>query len=312
MEALLEKAVMPNFLVIGAGKSGTTSLNDYLAQHPDIYMSPVKEPNYFALKNESPLSSLSDPEQMYHYPQAVYKREAYEQLFEDVRGEQVIGEVSPMYLYNPEAPIAIDQEIPNVRLVAILRDPVDRLYSRYMHLARDNRLGSLSLDSLFDKDSLWWRRPDLIPEGFYGEYLQRYLLIFPREQIKLFTFNDFKQNTREVLREIYEFLGVDASFEPQVTVRRNKSGVIKNPLINAVLGGNGTLKRKLENMLPSAMSWVKKQPVLNKGLTHLRNQFLKYDPLNSNLRCKIYQDIYAQDIARLEKLTTLDLTAWKC
>src|SRR5918997_468574 len=117
---------LPNFLIIGAMKSGTTALYYYLEQHPQIYMSPVKEPNFFCSGGQEGWESKS-----------VTRIRAYQYLFKDVSDEKAIGEASHCYLYEPQAVARIQEHLPDAKLVAILRNPVDRAYSHFLHMVRN-------------------------------------------------------------------------------------------------------------------------------------------------------------------------------
>src|SRR5437868_623089 len=107
---------LPNFLIIGAAKAGTTSLHHYLRQHPDVYMGP-REPRYFAREGADAESPV------------IRTRDVYEQLFDGVTTEHAIGEGSPQYLNHPIAPDEIAAELPDVKLIVSLRNPADRAYS---------------------------------------------------------------------------------------------------------------------------------------------------------------------------------------
>ncbi len=129
---------LPNFLVIGATKSGTTSLYTYLKQHPEVYM-PMKEPNFFALEGREP-PFFRGPEGWKEPSQKrITDLEGYRTLFAGASGEKAMGEVSPLYLYAPQAAYRIRRYVPEAKLVAILRNPVERAYSAYMHLVREDR-----------------------------------------------------------------------------------------------------------------------------------------------------------------------------
>src|SRR5215218_4707583 len=121
---------MPNFLIIGAGKSGTTSLYHYLGQHPEVFMSPMKEPKFFCFEGERPnFRGPGDDEEINR--KCVTTIDAYRALFDGVACEKAVGEASSMYLYYPKAPERIDHHVAGVRLIAVLRNPVDRAYSSY-------------------------------------------------------------------------------------------------------------------------------------------------------------------------------------
>ena len=126
---------LPNFLVIGAAKSGTTSFFTYLGQHPDIFISPVKDPNFFAFSGESPLDyHISDIPWVLG---SVRKIENYKALFSRATFHSAIGEASGTYLFHPRAAERIYRFIPDAKLIAILRNPVDRAYSAWlMHQRR--------------------------------------------------------------------------------------------------------------------------------------------------------------------------------
>ena len=126
---------MPNFLMVGAQKCGTPSLYYYLKQHPQIYMSPVKEAHFFDVEEgEKP-----DFRRASHSSRPVSGIEDYRALFAGVKDETAIGEASPSYVYIPEAPRRIRSRLPDAKLIAILRDPADRAYSAFLHTSRSGR-----------------------------------------------------------------------------------------------------------------------------------------------------------------------------
>jgi len=114
--------VWPNFFIVGAPRAGTTSLYFYLKQVPEVYLSPVKEPNYFSVK------IIPDD----HYLLPIRNKKNYLKLFEKVKDEKAIGEASPSYLEDPETPYLISQDVSDARIIAILRDPVERAFSHYL------------------------------------------------------------------------------------------------------------------------------------------------------------------------------------
>ena len=122
---------LPNFLIIGAAKGGTTSLYHYLNQHPQVYMSPMKEPRFFALENEK--LNFQNPDKAINKTSVTSLSEYYK-LFDGVTNETAIGEASPLYMYSTKAVERIAHYVPTAKLIAILRNPVDRAYSCYKHL----------------------------------------------------------------------------------------------------------------------------------------------------------------------------------
>lgn len=117
---------LPNFIVGGALKAGTTSLNYYLKQHPDVYMCPLKEPRYFAYEIDNPDHVQG---RGLYFPIKTW--EQYTTLFAEAGEQSVIGEVSPHYMISPIAPQGIHDRLPNVKLLFSLRQPVKRAYSVY-------------------------------------------------------------------------------------------------------------------------------------------------------------------------------------
>ncbi len=118
---------MPNFLIVGAMKCGTTALYYYLEQHPQIFMSPVKEPNFFCFEGREGLDSGN----------SITDIAAYRGLFRGVSSERAIGEASHCYLYEPRAVERIKHYTPDARLIAILRSPIERAYSHFLHAVRN-------------------------------------------------------------------------------------------------------------------------------------------------------------------------------
>ncbi|HEX6473777.1 MAG TPA: sulfotransferase, partial [Candidatus Limnocylindria bacterium] len=129
---------LPNFLVIGAAKSGTTALWSLLRQHPQVFMPALKEPHHFAFDADQPAPQFRGPGANLHRD-AVTGTDAYRALFADAGEALAVGEASATYLYVAASVERIRAAIPDARLVAILRQPADRAYSSYLHLKRQGR-----------------------------------------------------------------------------------------------------------------------------------------------------------------------------
>lgn len=300
----------PNFLVIGAGKSGTTSLYEYLNDHPEVFMSQVKETNFFALEGEELIDSNEDPEQMHHYPWSVTEYGAYQELFADVTNEKAVGEVSPMYMYSDKAALSIKERLPKVKLIAILRQPVDRLYSRYMHLARENRTPTSKFEDALDENSIWWKRNDLVQEGFYHSHLNKYFELFPKDQIKIVLYEDFRSEPKQVLKEIYDFIGVDSNYLPNVETEFNVSGLIKNKNIDYLIGQNSMVKQWIQSISPPITSYLSSNKQVKAWTNKMRNKNLNRPSLSQELKGKI-NEIYKNEIDNLQSLINRDLTHWQ-
>ena len=269
---------LPNFLIIGASRSGTTSLYAYFRQHPDIYMSPVKEPMYYW------------PEGSAEYDYGVTTREAYERLFDGVTTERAIGEASPQYLRGATAPERIAADLPGVRLIVSLRNPADRAYSSYLGRLRGGKERRGVAEAL---------RPDgyYCQTSVYYPQLVRYFERFDRARIKVIIFEDLAARTHEVLRELYEFLGVDPAFVADTTPQ-NAGAVPKNVTVNAMFWKIvGRVKRVV--------------PIRNTGIAGRlhRRMVKKPEPLPAEIRGELL-DYFRDDVARTSALIGRDLSPW--
>jgi hypothetical protein len=248
---------LPNFLIIGAAKSGTTSLAAYLEQHSEVFFCPEKEPNYFALAGESlPHAGPASPETLYEliYAYSVTDYQEYLSLFEGVGGQKAIGEASVRYLYYPEAPRRIRSEIPDVRLVAILREPVSRLYSHYC-MNVQYQLEPLSLpDAIAEEkaraEANWGWDWHYVNMSLYSKQLKRYFDLFDRGQIKVFLYDDFVNEPLAVYQEICRHIGVDDRFIPDMSYRGKAAYRPRNLVIDRWLHWPRAAKTGLERYIP--------------------------------------------------------------
>lgn len=217
--------MLPNFLIIGAQKAATTSLHSYIDQHPDIYMSPKKEPFYFTHTGMNmPGNNM------------VTELEDYKMLFSGRTNEKIVGESSTTYLACPWTPRLIHETIPEVKMVAILRNPIDRAWSQFkMHRRKGVNTFSNNFDEALAQfrvrergDEKW--ETGYVEMGMYHKQLMRYYSYFKQEQIKLFLYDDILDNLSEVLTQIFDFLQVDPDVSMDVNYRRNTSSTKKSNL----------------------------------------------------------------------------------
>ena len=247
---------LPNFVVVGTAKGGTTALYWYLAEHPEVFMSPVKETNFFAW-NLDPQGRLlyGDPD-VHRFP--VKTLEEYEALFAGAGAARAIGEASPLYLESPQAPGRIRSLLPEARIVATLRHPVDRAYSDYqMYLRRRGRV----LDPTRDlSPSAPWARPDSrwMQVSCYHDQLARYYQAFPRERIHVLLFDDIRKSAVEATRGVYRFLGIDSTFAPDTETPHAAGGIPASPLLEGLLT-RSPLSAALRRWVPTeAANWVRR------------------------------------------------------
>lgn len=299
----------PDFLIIGAGKSGTTSLYYHLKAHPQVFVPEVKETNFFALAGEKLLNPDEDPDEMNYYPWSVTQWEEYQNLFSKAKAAQVKGEVSPMYLYHPNAVSNIQKYAPNAKLIAILRQPAERLYSRYQHLARDNRKPTENFEDALIPGNIWWKRNDLVQEGFFYNHLSKYYKAFPENQIKVFLYEELRDNPSMVMKSIYQFIGVDENFKPELKTQYNASGEIKNKLLDNFIGRKSGLLSTLKKAFPGGYNSLKQNRMLKKTLNSFRNKNLIKVDLTPESKAKI-TGLYKEDILKLQDLLKKDLSKW--
>jgi len=272
---------LPNFLIIGAGKSGTTSLYHYLGEHPEVFVSPIKETNFFVAdgrrSEDHPVQSVAE----------------YEALFEGVTSEHAIGEASPAYLDSPTAAARIAELLPNARLIAILRNPVDRAWSDYLMRIRER-------DEVRAPDEAFTDDAPFVRQGFYSERVERFTSRFAADQIRFFSFDDFSTDAVGVTRRCYEFLGVDPSFQPNVEVRHNAGWSPRNRALHTVLKSR-VLRRTLKPVVPQAAR------NLVRGLAERAGTENPSIPANLEERLR---QLYRDDLGRVSDLTGLDVSTW--
>jgi sulfotransferase family protein len=290
--------MLPNFIVIGAAKAGTTPLYWYLAEHPSVFMSRVKETNYFAygLDHEGRLL-YGDPE-VHKFP--VRSLRDYEKLFAGATGAVAIGEASPIYLECPQAAARIREQLPTARIICSIRHPVDRAYSDYL---MDLRHRGQRFDPARDLTTASvWARPDShwMQISRYHEQLARYFEAFPRAQINVFLFDDLKRSPQGVMRDLYRFLGVDSSFVPDFGTPHNVGGLPSSMLLEGVLT-SGALRSVAGAWVPKrAANWVRR----------LRTRNLRQaPPLPAELR-KELTSRFRDDIQRTGELLERNLDHW--
>lgn len=297
---------LPNFLVIGAAKSGTSSLYMYLKQHPEIYMSPVKEPHFFSFDDESKMTK--GPGDPIH--EAITNFDDYQAQFDGVTDEKAIGEASTSYLYRPESPERIHAMLPDAKLIVILRNPVDRAFSAYMHVVRDKRETSKDFAEALTKEESrktagWEPIWHFTSVGHYYEQLKRYYDLFPKEQIRVYLYEDLNRDQENLLTDIYQYLDVDPTFKPGSTARYNASGQIKS---ETALKASKWLFSK-----PNPIRWFSRKVIpeswrLNFA-TWVRRSNLKRQEMPAKVRRQLQSD-FTDEIKQLENLIGRDLSAW--
>lgn len=300
--------VLPNFLVIGAGKGGTTSLHRWLGAHPQVYVTRIKETNYFAYEafERAPDASELPPGRP---PFPVRSWNEYLELFEGAGTFEARGEISPTYLAWPSVPERIAARLPDVRLIAILRHPVDRAYSSYLMHSRDGREHRSFAEAIRQEleggadHSLAYGQLNYLRIGFYHEHLTRYWERFGAERIHVELFDDLRTDPRRLLSRVCRFLAVDGSFEPDLSIRLNPSGLPRNRLFALLLRKNRA-SRAMRSLIPDAVA-----PRVERAFDRWRAGQLVRPPLDPALRSDLIE-LYRNDISHLARRLGRDLSGW--
>jgi hypothetical protein len=294
---------MPNFLVIGAMKGGTTSLHRYLGQHPDIFMSRVKEPKFFARQSvmEMKLFAGRTPD--------VRDFAEYRALFDEAGSHAARGEATPLYLCDSRAPAEIRRHIPDAKLIAILRQPVDRAYSAYV-MKRRQGLEHLEFeDALAEEPNRIAKRWDYSWHyaglSRYTEQLERYYGLFGRTQIKVILSDDLLRDTRGVLQDLFRFLGVDDSFEPDVSTRHNEAALSRSPRLYRWLIRPSAVREGAKRILPAGAQQLWRR--ISRASLQLNER--PAPRLAPSIRERLTRE-WTGEIQSLQALIGQDLTRW--
>lgn len=294
--------ILPNFFILGAQKCGTDALYDALQRHPDVHMSPNKEPAFFSMDEALPDFRIPTPGYKHRL---VYDRSKYLRQFADASGQRAIGEASAIYLssYFPDRTAArIRRDVPHARLIALLRQPADRAYSAFnFYRARDlEPLNDFNAALAAESERI---RTNEIPDirhranGFYYANLTPYFDLFRREQIRVYLYDDLRSNPRSVLQDICRFLDIDDQVELDLH-QRNVT----------YLNRSQRLWRFLERPTPQQMRWRKRIPAAAAQQLLRWNQF-RPPPLDPALRRSLTQE-FRDDILHLQQLIDRDLSHW--
>lgn len=295
---------LPNFLHVGAAKTGTTSLYHYLRQHPDVFMSPKKGPEFFVSRFRNGFGKGpgdgSKP--------VVSDFQTYEALFDGAGDARIVGESSVGYLYHHEEAIPLISEyLGEPRILITLRNPVDLAYSCYMHIRRQKR-ETLSFEQGLEAEEQRFR------EGWHYQWLYRRVGLFASQvaayqehfsHVKVALSEDLKQDPAQYMEELYAFLGVDAGFRPDTSVNYNEGGIPRHDMLFRLLIGNTKTRPKSVKLLGRFMN----EDRLLRRREKLKSRMISKEPMDPSTR-RTLLDSYREDIHRLEKLIGRDLSAW--
>lgn len=274
---------------------------DYLRQHPDVFMSPVKEPGYFG-------KDLGIPE-------SVETEAEYLKLFAGARGQKCIGEGSTWYLCSNDAAREIQEFNPDAKILIMLRNPVDMIHSLHSYLIwmgwetiedfsealdaeNDRRAGRRIPYPLYPVKPLLYR--EMVK---YNEQVGHYLETFDVEQVKVIIFDDFKRDAALAFRETCEFVGIDPNFQP-VIEKVNENRSVRNPRLHQLLmRPDPRLKRLIRGLMPQSM-----RARAGEKLILMNSQTASRQTLPDEIRCRL-QEEFTPDVEALSELLNRDLLA---
>lgn len=288
-----------DFICIGPERSGTTWLYQCLKEHPGVCMSEPKELSYF---NSSQSFWRKDLVGTTKYSPDL---KGYREHFSHCVGGKVYGEVTPEYIHSPEVPERLKKHFPHVKLIAILRDPTERLFSHYMYTKLKGVYAVPSFEEVVEQEK------EFVDAGMYFKHLQNYLAHFPKEQLLVLFYDDIEKRPKELLKEVFSFVGVDAS-------------VIPSSATTTINSAGATLTRKRLLSVRNALQKIpfgsyiialfKKTPLHKKLLTRadtrLGTATASYGSMDPKMRTKLHT-LYAEDIRALEQFTGRDLSHWR-
>lgn len=293
---------LPNFLIIGAPKGGTTSIFNYLRQHPQVFLCPVKEAGFFwasgaPMRIEGPGAELLKP-------RIVSDRQRYEALFESAGSRKAVGEASVRYLSEPRSPELIYELIPQAKLIASLRQPADRAFSSFVRNLRDGLEPCRDFGSAIAKERQGkrqgWVFGRYLDKGFYHRSLERYLAFFERRQLFISLFEDLLEDPHALLKRMFRFLEVDDSIEVDLSRHHNPSGVIRNPALRLFWTHTSKIKGLARPLIPAG---------LRQKASEWMIRDLEKPPFPAELRQEL-TDYYREDIEKLQDLIGRDLSGW--
>jgi hypothetical protein len=309
---------LPNFFIIGAPKAGTTSLYHYLDQHPQIYMSSVKEPHFFAteIREENYAAELrpgiardtrrlrrflAGPMHQKRFGGIVSDWQDYMRLFANANGASALGEASVGYLWSPTAPELIADRFPDAKILVMLRDPVDRAYSQYLH-GRGNGMIRWSFREHVQRNLRCRSRQfsihyPFLEFGLYSQQLSRYVQRFGRN-VWVGFHADFKRRPLDVVQNICRFLGIDPVFSPDIACRHMEAEVPRMSVI-------GWLKRSGAWQAAASLTPSRLRPAIRRAL------MCKPESTRVNSADRRYLiDFYREDIYKLADLLNRELDVW--
>jgi hypothetical protein len=305
------RMTLPNFFIVGAAKGGTTALYYYLSRQPDVFMSGLKEPHFFAYEGARPTPvGVGD---QYLIDSAVIDIESYERLFEGAR-QRAIGEASTGYLFYPHVAARIAARLPRAKIIAVLRDPAERAFSAFTYLRREGREVLKDFEAALDAEpsrraSGWAPLWSYVEGGRYARQLEPYYAAFPSDQIKVVLSEDLEADTRGVVGEVLRFLGIDAPVVGDLEARFNVSGEPRSQSLNRLyrfLSQPHPIKPPVAAVLPVRV----RKELVGRSRSFIERINQRKVSMPAAARARVCRTLYDDTVA-LEHMLGRDLTSWR-
>jgi hypothetical protein len=298
--------MMPNFFLVGAARSGTSSLDQYLSQHPEIYMAPRKETHFFAADFLPPRFTGPGDDRLNRL--LIRDEGQYAQLFAGAVGAQAIGESSAFYLCFPGTAERIAHAIPDAKIIMILREPAERAHSAYRFLMGRETLGfAEALDREEERkqagfEPMWW----YTELGRYYGQVKHYLEVFGGRQVKVLLYDDLFVNLEQTLRDVFTFLGVKEDVVIDTSVRYNVAGVPKVRGLYTLLDHFIYSPTPPEKLVKSLVPLPLRRAWASKAIGALTRRV----PVDPQVHAQL-QPYFAEEVGKLEELLHRDLVCWR-
>ena len=310
----MSQAARPNFFLVGAPKCGTTSMHEYLQRHPDVFMPFYKEPHYFGADLDGS-----------RFRQFRGKPERYLKLFRDARDEKRIGESSPWYLASESAAEEIHAFDPNAKIIIMLRNPVDMMYSMWSQFRysgneqietfeaaltaeADRRDGKRIRRAAHCLTGLQYRRM-----ARFSSQVRRYFDRFGRANVKVIIFDDFRADTAAVYRDTLDFLEIDSSFHTRFDIVNPNKEVRLEWLQRLIISSGFSLmllKDRLTYLATThSLAPYRYRTRAVKGMIAVYTKYERRSPLTADLRRRLNAELKAE-IDQLSALLDRDLSHW--
>lgn len=299
----------PNFFIIGAPKCGTTALSEYLRTHPNVFMCTPKEPHYFS--PDFPTRGRTK------WKIETLKR--YVNLFQEATEDHLaIGEASVFYLYSSIAPKSLYEFNPKAKIVIMIRNPVDLVYSYHSQMVYSSRETEKNFKKAWAlqeereqgiKIPVKCPNPEFLNYSSIGKlfkHIEKWLFFFPRNQVKIILFDEFKNNTEFIYKDALYFLGVNSD-EKQYFPIINSNKQYRNQILGNFLNDPPPILLKLAGLSKKILSKDKLRII--KLLRKINQETVERKPLDPHFRNYLIEH-FEQDINHLSKLLGKDLNSW--